>query len=48
VGEHDHANKAVKFIQRIQQIHGAVQDKLEKSQLKCKMCHDKHQFNHHF
>ena len=37
-----------KFIQRIQNIHEAVKDQLEKIQAKYKMCHDKHRVDHYF
>jgi len=39
---HKDFDKAIKFIQRIQKIHEAVQDQLEKSHTKYKMRHDKH------
>ena len=44
----DDSRKAVKFIQRIQQINEAVWDYLEKSQAKYKLRHDKHRVDHHF
>lgn len=46
--EHGNVNKRIKFIQRIDKIHEAVEDQLEISQAKYKMCHDKHEVDHHF
>ena len=46
-GHHD-ANKALKFIQRIQVVHQAVQEQLEKSQAKYKAKHDNHRIDHQF
>ena len=45
---YDNADKAMKFIQKIQKVHEAIQEYLEKSQAKYKMGHDKHQMDHHF
>ena len=39
---HNDADKALRFIQRIQAVHQAVQEQLEKSQAKYKARHDKH------
>lgn len=36
------------FVQRIQQIHKEVQEKLEKSQAKYKARHDQHRVDHQF
>ena len=44
----DDRDKAQKFIQRIQVIHQAVQEKLEKSQARYKARHDKHRVDHQF
>ena len=38
----------MKFIERIQLVHQAVQEQLEKSQAKYKVRHDKHRVDHHF
>ena len=40
--------KARRFIQRVQQVHQAVQEQLEKSQAKYKARHDKHRVDHQF
>ena len=45
---YDNADKAMKFIQKIQKVHEAVKEHLEKSQAKYKMRHDKHRVDHHF
>ena len=37
-----------KFIQRIQQVHQAVREQLEKIQAQYKAQHDKHRVDHHF
>lgn len=47
-GEKSEEVDAVKFIQRIQQIHQKVQDNLKKAQEKYKECHDKHRTQHTF
>jgi hypothetical protein len=44
----DDTDKVERFIQRIQQVHQAVQEQLEKSQAKYKARHDKHQVDHQF
>jgi hypothetical protein len=46
--EHRDEDKAQKFIQKIQMVHQAVQEKLEKSQAQYKARHKKHQMDHHF
>ena len=46
-GHHD-ADKALKFIQRIQAVQQAVQEQLEKSQAKYKARNDKHRVDHQF
>jgi hypothetical protein len=42
------ADKAKKFIQKIQLVHQVVHEQLEKSQAKYKARHDKHWVDHHF
>jgi hypothetical protein len=42
------ADKAMKFIQKIQLVHQEVHEQLEKSQAKYKARHDKHWVDHHF
>jgi hypothetical protein len=44
----DDRDKAQQFIQRIQLIHQAVQEQLEKSQARYKARHDKHRVDHQF
>ena len=39
---------ARKFIQRIQQVHQAVKEQLEKSQAQYKSRHEKHRVDHQF
>ena len=39
-------DEAHKFIQRIQQVHQAVREQLEKSQAQYKARHDKHRVDH--
>ncbi|XP_057857737.2 uncharacterized protein LOC131066887 [Cryptomeria japonica] len=46
-GLHD-AEKALKFIQKVQAVHQAVEAQLDKSQAKYKARHDKHRIDHHF
>lgn len=46
-GRHD-AERALKFIQKVQAIHQAVEAQLEQSQAKYKARHDKHRIDHHF
>jgi hypothetical protein len=46
-GKYD-IDRAEKFIEQIQSIHQVVQEKLEKSQAKYKMRHDKHRVDHSF
>ena len=46
-GHHD-ADKALRFIQRIQAMEQAIQEQLEKSQEKYKARHDKHWVDHQF
>jgi hypothetical protein len=41
-------DRARKFIQRIQQVHQAVREQLEKSQAQYKSWHDKHRVDHQF
>ena len=41
-------DKARRFIQRVQQVHQAVQEQLEKSQAQYKARHDKHRVDHQF
>jgi hypothetical protein len=41
-------DRAHKFIQRIQQVHQAVKEQLEKSQAQYKAWHDKHGVDHQF
>jgi hypothetical protein len=48
VDGHSDADKAMKFIQKIQLVHQVVQEQLEKSQAKYKARHDKHRVDHHF
>ena len=45
---YDNADKVMKFIQKIQKVHEAVQEHLEKIQAKYKIRHGKHQMDHHF
>ena len=46
-GKND-TDKAKRFIQKIQHVHQAVQEQLEKSQANYKARHDKHQVDHQF
>ncbi|XP_057858278.2 uncharacterized protein LOC131067335 [Cryptomeria japonica] len=46
-GRHD-AERALKFIQKVQAIRQAVEAQLEQSQAKYKAYHDKHRIDHHF
>ncbi|XP_059067898.1 uncharacterized protein LOC131858618 [Cryptomeria japonica] len=46
-GCHD-AKRALKFIQKVQEIHQVVEAQLEQSQAKYKAHHDKHRIDHHF
>ena len=46
-GQYD-IDRAEKFIEQIQSIHQVVQGKLEKSQAKYKVRHDKHRVDHSF
>jgi hypothetical protein len=48
VNEERTEDRACKFIQRIQQIHQAVREQLEKIQAQCKSRHDKHRVDHQF
>jgi hypothetical protein len=48
VNEERTEDRARKFIQRIQQIHQAVREQLEKSQAQYKARHDKHRVDHQF
>jgi hypothetical protein len=48
VNEERTEDRAHKFIQRIQQIHQAVREQLEKSQAQYKARHDKHRVDHQF
>jgi tagatose-1,6-bisphosphate aldolase non-catalytic subunit AgaZ/GatZ len=48
VDGHSDAEKHTKLIQKIQLVHQAMQEQLEKSQAKYKARHDKHRFDHHF
>ena len=41
-------DKATRFIEKIQEIHQAVQEQMEKSQAKDKARHDKHEMEHSF
>ena len=41
-------DKALRFIQRVQQVHQEVQEQLEKSQAQYKARHDKHRVDHQF
>ena len=41
-------DKSRRFIQRVQQVHQAVQEQLEKSQAQYKARHDKHRVDHQF
>jgi len=45
---HDDIDKAKRFIQKIQQVHQAVQEQLEKIQAKYKARHEKHRVDHQF
>jgi hypothetical protein len=45
---HDDTDKAKRFIQRIQQVHQAEHEQLEKRQDKYKARHEKHWVNHQF
>ena len=45
---HSDVDKAIKFIEQIQEIHQAVQEQLERSQAKYKARHDKHRVEHSF
>ena len=45
---HGDPDKAIKFIQIIQEINEAVQEQLEKSQTKYKMPHERHRVYHDF
>ena len=42
------AERALKFIQKVQAIHQAIEAQLEQSQAKYKAHHDKHCIDHHF
>jgi hypothetical protein len=46
--EERNEDRAHKFIQRIQQVHQAVREQLEKSQAQYKARHDKHRVDHQF
>ena len=48
VDRHSDVDRATKFIERIQLIHQAVQEQLEKSQAKYKARHDMHRVDHQF
>jgi hypothetical protein len=48
VDENSNEVKEMKFIERIQLVHQAVQEQLEKCQAKFKAQHDKHRVDHHF
>jgi hypothetical protein len=48
VDRHSDVEKATKFIERIQLIHQAIQEQLEKSQAKYKVRHDMHRVDHQF
>ena len=48
VDGHHEADKALRFIQRIQAVQEAVQEQLEKSWVKYKARHDKHRVDHQF
>jgi len=43
---HSDVDNATRFIEKIQEIHQAVQEQLEKSQAKYKARHDKHWIEH--
>ena len=43
---HDDVDKPKRFIQKIQQVHNAVQEQLEKIQAKYKVRHEKNQVDH--
>ena len=45
---HSDIEKAKSFIEQIQLVHEAVQEQLEKSQVKYKTRHDKHRFDKNF
>ena len=45
---HSDVDNATKFIEKIQEIHQAVQEQLERSQAKYKERHDKHRVEHSF
>jgi hypothetical protein len=44
----DDTNKDKRFIQKIQQVHQAIHEQLDKIQAKYKERHDKHQVDHQF
>jgi hypothetical protein len=44
----DDVDKDKRFIQKIQHVHQAVQEQLEKIQSKYKAMHEKHRVDHHF
>ena len=46
--EEGNEDRAHKFIQRIQQVHQVVREKLEKSQEQYKYQHEKHRVDHQF
>ena len=48
VDGHSDVDKAIRFIEQIQEIHHAVQEQLERSQAKYKMRHYKHRVDHSF
>ena len=48
VDGHQDADKALKFVQRIQAVQRVVQEQLEKSQEKYKSRHDKRRVDHQF